>query len=139
VSGRKPSRPSFEHWRTPISEQDYRKLRADDALARDGCAAADYRLSGTLADRFCSLHLMRDWRMIVGFPAPLEVAVLLIGRHIHGSQRDIYTRFYSGLGITVPSAQRKKPPCREETGTTPVDADALQRIAAGTKALARGR
>jgi len=91
----------------------------EHALARDGCAAADYRLSGALADRFCSLHLMRDWRMIVGFPAPKEVAVLLIGRHIHGSQRDVYTRFYSSLGITVPSAQRKKPPCCEETGTAP--------------------
>jgi hypothetical protein len=32
----------------------------EDALARDGCAAADYRLSGALADRFCSLHLMRE-------------------------------------------------------------------------------
>jgi hypothetical protein len=109
VSGRKPSRPSFDVWRTPIAEEDYRKLRADvrqvagskeQALARDGCAAADYRLSGELADRFCSLHLMRDWRMIVGFPAPKEVAVLLIGRHIHGSQRDIYGRFYSSLGIS---------------------------------------
>jgi hypothetical protein len=147
VSGRRTSRPSFDVWRTPIGEEDYRKLRADvqqvvgskeDALAREGCAAADYRLSGALADRFCSLHLMRDWRMIVGFPAPKEVAILLIGRHIHGSHRDVYGRFYSSLGITVPSAQRKKPPCCEETGTAPVDADAVQRIAAGTKALARG-
>ena len=37
----------------------------EEALAHDGCATADYRLSGELADRFCSLHLMRDWRMIV--------------------------------------------------------------------------
>lgn len=148
MSGRKSSRPSFDVWRTPIGEEDYRKLRADvqqvvdskeDALARDGCAAADYRLSGALADRFCSLHLMRDWRMTVGFPAPGEVAVLLVGRHIRGSQRDLYGRFYSGLGISVPSVQRKKPPCCEETGIAPVDAKAVQRIAAGTKALARGR
>jgi hypothetical protein len=82
---------------------------------------------------------MRDWRMIVGFPAPGEVAVLLVGRHIRGSQRDLYERFYSGLGISVPSVQRKKPPCCEETGIAPVDAEAVQRIAAGTKALARGR
>jgi hypothetical protein len=148
VSGRKSSRPSFDVWRTHIGEEDYRKVRADvqqvvdskeDALARDGCAAADYRLSGELADRFCSLHLMRDWRMIVGFPAPGEVAVLLVGRHIRGSQHDVYGRFYSGLGISVPSMQRKKPPCCEETGIAPVDAETVQRIAAGTKALAQGR
>jgi hypothetical protein len=29
ASGRKPSRPSFDVWRTPIAEEDYRKLRAD--------------------------------------------------------------------------------------------------------------
>jgi hypothetical protein len=148
VSERRSSRPSFDVWRTPIGEEDYRTLRADvqqvvdskeDALARDGCAAADYRLSGESADRFCSLHLMRDWRMIVGFPAPQEVAVLLVGRHIHGSQRDVYERFYRGLGISIPSVRRKKPPCCEETGIAPVDTEAVQRIAAGTKALARGR
>jgi len=148
VSGRKSGRPSFDAWRTRIGEEDYRKLRADvqqvvdskeDTLARDGCAAADYRLSGELADRFCSLHLMRDWRMIVGFPTPGEVAVLLVGRHIHGSQRDVYGRFYSGLGISIPNVRRKKPPCCEETGIAPVDAEAVQRIATGTKALAQGR
>jgi hypothetical protein len=148
VSGRRSGRPAFDVWRTQVGEDDCRKLRADlrqvvatkeDALARDGCAAADYRLSGESADRFCSLHLMRDWRMIVGFPAPRQVAVVLVGRHIRGSRRDVYGRFYKGLGIAVPGVERKKPPCCGETGVAPVDADAVRRIAAGTKALVQGR
>jgi hypothetical protein len=138
----------FDVRRTPVAEEDYRKLRADvqhvvdskeDALAHEGCAAADYRLSGESADRFCALHLMRDWRMIVGFPAPREVAVVLVGRHIRGSRHDVYGRFYKGLGINVPGAERKKPPCCGETGAAPVDAEAVRRIAAGTKALVHGR
>lgn len=148
MSASKSGQPPFEVWRTPIGEQDYRKLRADvkrvveskeQALGREGCAAADYRLSGESADRFCVVHLMRDWRMVVGFPAPIEVAVLLIGRHVRGSSIDVYTRFYRGLGIGVPSAQRKKPPCCDEAGMAPVDTDAVERIAAGTKRLAQGR
>lgn len=148
MSGSKPGPPPFEVWRTPIGEQDYRKLRADvkrvvrskeESLACEGCAAADYRLSGELADRFCSLHLMRDWRMVVGFPSPSEVAVLLIGRHVSGIGRDVYGRLYRGLGITVPGAERKKPPCCDETGTAPVDTDVVERIAAGTKRLAQDR
>jgi hypothetical protein len=148
VSASRSGRPPFEVWRTPIGEQDYRKLRADvkraveakeKALEREGCAAADYRLSGELADRFCSLHLMRDWRMVIGFPSPSEVAVLVIGRHVRGSRLDVYGRLYRGLGIGVPSTQRKKPPCCDETETAPVDTDAVERIVAGTKRLARGR
>jgi hypothetical protein len=148
VSGGRPDRPPFEVWRTPIGEQDYRRLRADvkrvvdakeKALAREGCAAADYRLSGDLADRFCSLHLVRDWRIVVGFPSPSEVAVLLIGRHARGLGRDVYGRLYRGLGISIPSAQRKKPPCCDETGTAPVDSEALDSIVAATKTLAQRR
>ncbi len=111
----------------------------EEALEREGCAAADYRLSGELADRFCSLHLMRDWRMVVGFPSPSEVVVLLIGRHVRGFRGDVVRASYRGLGISVPSAQRKKPPRCDETGTAPVDTEAVERIVAGTKRLAQGR
>lgn len=148
MSGRRSGPPAFEVWRTPIGERDYRKLRADvkraaeskeQALAREGCAAADYRLSGAAADRFCALHLMRDWRIVVGFPAPAEVAVLPIGRHIRGSRLDVYGRLYRSLGIDVPSAQRKKPPCCDDTGAAPVEMQTVERTVSRTKALIRGR
>ncbi len=114
----------FDVWYTPIGRADYNDLRADlkrevedavAALRRRGCAAAHYRLAGTETDvgRICVLHLARNWRVILGFPAPDEVTVLLVGRHLRGARADARGRAAclllprEGAGIPVERSFRK--------------------------------
>jgi hypothetical protein len=108
------------------------------ALERRGCAAAHYRLAGPNSDigRVCVVHLSRDWRLILGFPAKHEVAVLLIGRHLRGA-RNVYARLYRLLGVHAPTEERNKPPCCTD-GEPPVDAALVQRIVTNAKRLRRG-
>jgi plasmid maintenance system killer protein len=147
VSARKGGGAPFDVWFTPVGREDYSHLRADlrrqvdavaAALASSGCAAADYRLAGTDSDvgRICVVHLSRDWRLILGFPADNEVAVLLIGRHLRGA-RSIYDRLYRLLGVNEPPDERSKPPCCED-GVSPVDRDLVQRVVDNAKRLRRG-
>lgn len=137
---------SFDVWFTPIGREDYNDLRADvrrevDAavtrLERRGCAAADYRLAGADSDlgRICAMHLMRDWRLILGFPSNSEVTVLLIGRHLRGA-RDIYARLYRLIGVSEPTEERTKPPCCEDR-EPPVDRALVDRIVTNAKRLRR--
>lgn len=142
----KPNAANFDVWFTPIGRADYHELRADvkrevdeavAALQRSGCAAAHYRLAGTAADvgHVCVVHLARDWRMILGFPAPHEVTVLLVGRHLRGA-RSIYHRLYRLLDVTDPTEERDKPPCCEE-GDPPLDARLVERVVANARRLRR--
>jgi hypothetical protein len=137
---------TFDVWFTPIGRVDYNDLRADvrrevDAavarLERRGCAAADYRLAGADSDlgRICVIRLMRDWRLILGFPASREVTVLLIGRHLRGA-RSIYQRLYRLLGVSEPTEERNRPPCCED-GKPPVDGALVDRIVTNAKRLRR--
>lgn len=137
----------FEVWFTPIGREDYTELRADirsqvdaakAALEQRGCAAADYRLSGEHDElgHICVVHLARDWRVILGFPAPSEVTILLIGRHLRGA-RSIYRRLYRLLDVSEPPDERKKPPCCGEGGEPPVDAELVERIVAIAKRMRR--
>lgn len=136
----------FDVWYTPIGRADYNDLRADlkrqvsdavCALQIHGCSAAHYRLAGTETDvgRICVVRLARDWRIILGFPAPEEVTVLLVGRHLRGA-RGIYQRLYVLLGVAEPPQERDKPPCCED-GEPPVDMELVERIVANAKRLRR--
>lgn len=87
-------------------------------LARHGCKAANYRLSGHPVDHLCVVTLGRDFRMIIGFPAPGEVAVLLIGRHVNSPSTNVYERLYRLLGAENPGEPRNKPPCCEDGNST---------------------
>jgi hypothetical protein len=139
----------FDVWFTPIAEEDYRELRADIRAEADaakaelecrGCAAADYRLSGEGDDlgHVCSLHLLRDWRMLVGFPAADEVCVLIIGRHRRGS-RNVYRRLYLLLEIDEPADERRKPPCCKSGDEPPVDPKLVDLLIAVAKRQRRRR
>jgi hypothetical protein len=147
VNAPKTGTPAFDVWFTPVGREDYSNVRADirrdvdsavATLERRGCAAADYRLAGADSDmgRVCVNHLSRDWRLILGFPADDEVAVLLIGRHLRGA-RSVYARLYRLLGVDAPSEERKKPPCCTDD-QPPVDAALVQRIVTNAKRLRRG-
>lgn len=89
MNARKTGTPAFDVWFTPVGREDHHNLRTDirrevdaavAALERRGCAAAHYRLAGADSDigRVCVVHPSRDWRLILGFRAEHEVAVLLI-------------------------------------------------------------
>lgn len=137
----------FDVWFTPIGEEDRRDLRGDVRaqveraradLERRGCAAAHYRLSGEREDfgHICSVHLMRDWRMLVGFPEPDEVCVLIVGRHTRGPS-SVYRRLYLLLGVDEPVGERNKPPCCQPAGESPIDAELVARLIAAAKGQRR--
>ena len=147
MSARKARPLAFEVWFTPVGRDDYNDLRADlgaevDAavaeLERRGCAAAGYRLAGADSDvgRICVVHLSRDWRLVLGFPAEDEVAVLLVGRHLRGA-RSVYERLYRLLGVEAPTEERSKPPCCSD-GAPPVAQALISRIVENAKRLRRG-
>jgi len=112
---------SFDVWPTRIAESDRSQLRGPVAraadrqkqeLERQGCKAAGYRLHGAGVEHVCSVRLTGSWRMITAFPAPREVAILLIGEHLLSAERrdpdrtdppaalDVYASLYRGLGLT---------------------------------------
>jgi plasmid maintenance system killer protein len=147
VNAGKTGTPAFDVWFTPVGREDYNDLRADlrrevdsavAALERRGCAAAHYRLAGANSDvgRICVIHLSREWRIILGFPAENEVAVLLIGRHLRGA-RSVYERLYRLLGVKAPTEERSKPPCCQDD-EPPVAAELVSGIVANAKRLRRG-
>ena len=63
-------------------------------MARQGCRAAGYRLTGEVTDRICCVHLPGpgQWRLIAGFPSSTEVAVLMVGQHDERSALNVYRR-----------------------------------------------
>lgn len=147
MNARKTGTSAFDVWFTPGGREDYNELRADlrrevdsavAALEAAGCAAAQYRLAGADSDvgRVCVIHLSRDWRLILGFPAADEVAVLLIGRHLRDA-RNVYARLYRLLRVDAPTEERKKPPCCTDD-QPPVDAALVRRIVRNAKRLRRG-
>jgi len=139
----------FDVWYTPIGAEDRRELRADiraqvdlakSELERRGCAAADYRLAGEDDDlgRICSKHLLRDWRMLVAFPEPDEVCILVIGRHRRGP-RSVYRRLYLLLEIGDPTDERDKPPCCGKDDEPPLDRELVDRLIGAAKRQRRRR
>jgi hypothetical protein len=112
-----------------------------DELERQGCEAADYRLEGDEVEHFCVLDLGRDWRMIVAFPGPDEVAIVLVGRHIEKRpQVDVYRRLYESLGIKLPTITHRRghPPCCPE-GEPPVDRESVDSLIARQREFRRRR
>jgi hypothetical protein len=93
-----------------------------DDLARNGCAALAYRLTGpTPLDRLCVKHLRGTLRVVVGFETPRRACILLVGRHDDiDPSRDVYGELYALLDATPPNGTgRAKPPCCGEDGSPP--------------------
>lgn len=107
----------------------YDDFEAD--LARRGCAALAYRLTGDQVDQICVTHLVRSLRVIVAFESADVVYVLLVGEHDEKNPAmDVYQQLYALVGHTPPDqAARTKPPCCDaETGSPPVAADLLDQL-----------
>lgn len=93
-----------------------------DDLARNGCAALGYRLTGPVPiGRMCVKHLRGALRVVVAFESPRRACVLLVGPHDGSDPNcDVYAELYELLGATPPEgAGRDKPPCCGEDGEPP--------------------
>jgi hypothetical protein len=139
---------SFRVSATPTAKRQADALRGkaakayEDALLRfeaEGCAAADYRLTGQTVDRICSAHLYGNYRALICFPDEESVVIALVGEHSRGSSDDVYGSVYELLGIDEPIGKRTKPPCCEEDGGPPVDPGLLDQMLRAAARLQRRR
>jgi hypothetical protein len=143
-----PPDTGFDVWPTPIARDDLEDITGDvdkvvgqklRQLKRQGCAAADYRLSGDDVERICIVRLPRRHRMVIAFPAEGEVTVLLVGAHDEANPyADVYARLYGSLGIDIPDGARRKPPCCDD-GRPPVDPGLVDRFLDRSKQMRLGR
>lgn len=143
-----PPDTGFDVWPTPIATDDFETLPKDvdkvvgqklRQLRLQGCAAADYRLSGADVEHICIVRLPRRHRMVIAFPGEEEVAVLLVGPHDETNPEvNVYTRLYESLGIEVPEGERRKPPCCSDD-QPPVDAELVDSFLDSSKKLRIGK
>lgn len=113
-----------------------------DELAHSGCAALGYRATGPEPlPRLCVKHLRGPDRVVVAFPSPDVVWVLLVGPHDDDPGRNLYDVLYEMAGVRPKlSEKRTKPPCCSDAGTPPLaDADLVDDLVARARALARAR
>lgn len=102
-------------------------------LAREGCRATDYALSGPPPwPRLCAVHF-DSWRVIVAFPTDDEVAIVKIAPH--DPARDPYREIAEDLGIPASTEPRTKPPCCEPDGAPPVGPEVVENVQAAFAAL----
>lgn len=94
--------------------------RFEQDLARQGCKALSYRLTGgPLLASFCVKHLYGTDRALVAFSDD-KAMVLLVGPHAAGdAAADVYSILYELAGVPPPSQARKKPPCCQDSGSPP--------------------
>jgi hypothetical protein len=114
---------------TPVADRQIAGLRGlrlkayqqfEQELARQGCAALGYRLTGEQPlPRLCVKHLRGNDRVVVAFSD--DVAwVLLVGPHDDGDQAaNVYANLYVLAGVSYPTQPRTKPPCCDETNAPP--------------------
>lgn len=114
----------------------YDQFEAD--LARRGCAALAYRLSGDKLDHLCAAHLTGAMRVIVAFESTEVAYVLLVGNHDNQHPPlDVYRQLYALAGHE-PSDQagRNKPPCCDtQSNEPPVNPDLLENLLANMRRL----
>lgn len=114
-----------------------------DDLARNGCAALGYRLTGPVpVSRMCVKHLRGALRVVVGFESPRRACILLVGPHDDSDpNRDVYAELYELLDAAPPEAAgRNKPPCCGEDGQPPPGlGDELADLIIRTAKQRRGR
>lgn len=73
-----------------------------------------------MLDHLCCRHLYGSDRMLIAWPAEDHAIVIAIGRH-DGSAEDVYATLLAALDLTVPAAERLKPPCCDGRGQPPAN------------------
>ena len=70
-----------------------------------------------------------NWRVIFGFAAGDEIAILRIGQHDERKGRNVYDEIYGALGLpAAPTGRRTKPPCCDEQGEGDIDLQFFDRV-----------
>lgn len=82
-------------------------------------------------------HLYGNDRLLTARPAPEHAVILAVGPH-DGSALDVYQLLLSAVAVKVPAEERSKPPCCDELGEPPADAQVAQALAAAATALGGG-
>jgi len=92
----------------------------EQTLARAGCLALDYRLTGEdPLPRLCVKHLRGSDRAVVAFTGD-DVWVLVVGPHAAGdAAADVYGALYELAGVTRPTQPRTKPACCDDDQAPP--------------------
>lgn len=133
---------------TLIADRQIARLRAarrkaydrfEEALARQGCAALDYRLTGDPPlPSLCVKHLRAADRVVVTFSGD-EAWVLFVGPHVEGAvAANVYTALYELAGVSRPTQPRTKPPCCDDVQAPPtLDQSAIDRLVQRGRALRR--
>ncbi len=132
---------------TPLVQRQVRGLRGPTRaafetftgdLARRGCAALGYRLTGDLIERLCVHHLRGGWRVVVTFDAPPVVWVVLIAQHTSDPATNVYDLLYALTGHRPePDQARTKPACCGDDGAPPpVEEELITSLTRRTRQLA---
>jgi hypothetical protein len=112
---------------TLLADASMRALRGEPRRALEaklrelkarGCEVCGYRLSGTVLDRICCVHLWGAYRLLACFPSINNIAILFVGEH-DGSASDPYRVLAMLLELRVSDAPRTRPPCCDEEGQPP--------------------
>lgn len=128
--------PTCEVRITPVAERQVAGLRGPTKkafnafaadLARRGCAALGYRLSGSdVLERICVKHLRGARRAVVVFPEPAVAWIVLVAEHVTDPGRNVYDALYLLIGhAPEPESGRTKPPCCGADDQPPLVDEAL--------------
>ncbi len=113
-----------------------------DDLARRGCAALAYRVTGPdPLERLCVRHLRAADRVVVAFESEERAWVLLVGSHrADDPGLDVYEELYRLAGVRPPADQRRrKPPCCDDDEQPPtLDQETVNELVDRARTLLRG-
>lgn len=91
-----------------------------DELARTGCQALGYRLTGPVVEHLCVKHVRGALRAVVAFTQDDVAWVLLVGVHVNDTANNVYDELYEMVGHRPePSQKRTKPPCCDPVKVRP--------------------
>lgn len=126
---------AYEVVATPLATRQIKGLRGPAKaafetftadLARRGCAALDYRLTGESIERLCVHHLQGGWRVVVAFDAAPVVWVVLVAQHTREAASNVYDLLYALSGQRPePEQRRTKPACCDDEGEPPAAEEEL--------------
>ena len=113
-------------------------MRTIGELEVRGCEAAGYRLAGGQLEHVCCRHLHGADRMLTVWPDETRAIVVLVAPHGQGAG-DVYEQLLEALDLEMPGDAREKPPCCDDEGEPPLDADLAQGIADAVDRRARSQ
>lgn len=117
--------------------------QAKKDIARNGCQAFGYRLTGPVVEHLCDRHLTGRWRLIAAFAPDDVIWVLLVGEHLQKKpEADVYRALYDLVEHEPePDERRTKPSCCDTTTSLPpgVSQALVDELVHRSRALTRRR